>query len=651
MEKRQLDLNKPLLSVRRIPKLGYRSAMSGEIIQRPQSERRLTPPPCHYSDSNNLDQVTKPASVPFVWEHTPGRSKSKSGPLYFARDEQQQASFNPRFPPGRVTERALLQGYREFDEMYVQKAQTRAPSPIIRARTMFERSDISVHEKENSNHSDHDENDMFADALDTLLPEETFSMNCSVSGLSGDEGLNATSSGNFSVDRKTHDFLMSRFLPAAKAMTLESPQYAIKKQPVTVDEPKQATRLSNAERRPQQQLKQYESNIVPHIGQDLMENQSESDDESCNTPSEVSVRACGFLPKFCLKNSLAIINQLTDVKGRSQSPRVPRVESRKVPKSPSTRPTTPTRVPDKCAWEASHRRILERKAEQKKLAEANIDKQIDQYLKSNAAQEANRVSPRRNSVRGNISPYRNQRPPSPFREGVGFLGIPKEAEKSKAKDGSLNNGAGSKFLDVLPPVEKTLYIDFMNSPKKSDYNPEEVVKRHVEPIHQEKKKTIGPESIPHVMRRLKELSFSKREATDSFIATRPSLSGLSRTRDQKAVDPVLDFKSASFIKVSTEKGQGDEKEKYVKNDVVSNLALVPSPLPPPLPKLPSESWLWRTLPSIPSKNPFSGLKRSLSRPSSPLAKWETIVKSSKLHNDHKRYSAELSTDVLKQYRK
>uniref|UniRef100_A0A7N0UI83 Uncharacterized protein n=1 Tax=Kalanchoe fedtschenkoi TaxID=63787 RepID=A0A7N0UI83_KALFE len=625
MEKRQLDLNKPLLSVRRIPKLGYRSAMSGEIVQRPPpAERRLPPPPSHYSE-NHTEQVTKPAAVPFVWEHVPGRSKS--GPLYLAQDEPQAAvaAVSPRFPPGR----ALAQGQKEFDEMYVRKAQTRAPSPIIRASTMFERSD----EKEGGLRSD--ENDEFADALDTLLPEET-SMNCSVSGLSGEEGPKSA------ADQQTHDFLMSRFLPAAKAMALESPQYAVKKlpAPAPVEEPKQPKRLSNAERTPRPQLKQYASTIAPHS-----ETESESDDESHNAPGGVSVRACGFLPRFCLKNSLAIINHVTtDVRGRSPSPspRVPRGEGRKVPKSPSSRPRTPapSPIPDKQAWEASHRRILERKAEQQKLAEASIDKQIDEYLKSNAAREASRVSPHRNSVRGNISPYRNQRPPSPFREGAGFLGIPKDAEKPKARDSVSSSG---DFHDALPPAEKTVYIDFVNHVKKSDSGSE---RDFTEAIDSARKKTIGPESIPHVMRRLKELSLSKRDSVDSFASGRPSLSGISRHK--AATDPRLDRKPVSFVKVTAE----DLKKESTKDDSEPNPALVASPLPPPLPKLPSESWLWRTLPSIPSKNPFSGLKRSSSsKPPSPTPKWETIVKSSKLHNDHKRYSEELSADVLRHYRK
>jgi hypothetical protein len=87
--------------------------------------------------------------------------------------------------------------------------------------------------------------------------------------------------------------------------------------------------------------------------------------------------------------------------------------------------------------------------------------------------------------------------------------------------------------------------------------------------------------------------------------------------------------------ISIEDDQG-----HVKNSIVQ------TPLPPILPKTPSESWLWRTLPSISSQKPPSHLYQGTSfqrkwqdpKMSSTNTKWETIVKSSHLHNDHVRFS-------------
>ncbi|KAJ7968713.1 DUF688 family protein [Quillaja saponaria] len=79
-----------------------------------------------------------------------------------------------------------------------------------------------------------------------------------------------------------------------------------------------------------------------------------------------------------------------------------------------------------------------------------------------------------------------------------------------------------------------------------------------------------------------------------------------------------------------------------------------SPAPPPLPKSPSESWLWRTLPLVSLRNSFlsssnggsqSHTKKKGSSMTCTHTKWETIVKSSKLHHDHVRYSEELTSHV------
>lgn len=61
---------------------------------------------------------------------------------------------------------------------------------------------------------------------------ESFSMNCSVSGVSGLDNFDAKKFGTFSTDQQTREFMMNRFLPAAKAMTIQPSQYSSKKQSV-----------------------------------------------------------------------------------------------------------------------------------------------------------------------------------------------------------------------------------------------------------------------------------------------------------------------------------------------------------------------------------------------------------------------------------
>lgn len=89
--------------------------------------------------------------------------------------------------------------------------------------------------------------------------------------------------------------------------------------------------------------------------------------------------------------------------------------------------------------------------------------------------------------------------------------------------------------------------------------------------------------------------------------------------------------------VDANKG-GISKEDDQGNLIVGSML---SPLPPPLPKSPSESWLWKTLPSI----ALWHQKKQRSKESETGTKWETIVKTSNVRHDHARYS-EVSSSAL-----
>lgn len=111
-------------------------------------------------------------------------------------------------------------------------------------------------------------------------------------------------------------------------------------------------------------------------------------------------------------------------------------------------------------------------------------------------------------------------------------------------------------------------------------------------------------------------------------------------------DAVTSVKRKDDVKRSTRK-QTVRKEK-LENSRVTHSKL---PAPPPLPKSPSDSWLCRTLPSLSTKNPSSrsyvGTGISPNNQScKPLCsdpKWETIVKTTKGHQQHLRYTEEMMT--------
>ncbi|KAA8526286.1 hypothetical protein F0562_008511 [Nyssa sinensis] len=97
----------------------------------------------------------------------------------------------------------------------------------------------------------------------------------------------------------------------------------------------------------------------------------------------------------------------------------------------------------------------------------------------------------------------------------------------------------------------------------------------------------------------------------------------------------------------------DQQPTKVENVENSHGSYTQFPLPPPPPKSPSESWLWRTLPSMSSRNPSSwsylgtrtNTRNHAAKTTSVDPKWETIVKTAKVQHQHLRFSEELLTPV------
>jgi hypothetical protein len=122
--------------------------------------------------------------------------------------------------------------------------------------------------------TEEENDDAFSDAVESLSHlTESFSMNCSVSGVSGLDNLETKKFGTFSTDQQTRDFMMNRFLPAAKAMTLQPSQYSSKKQSVLVEQqPRDVNKLIQNAKKP------VVTDIVPYNGI-CQEEESEDEDK------------------------------------------------------------------------------------------------------------------------------------------------------------------------------------------------------------------------------------------------------------------------------------------------------------------------------------------------------------------------------------
>ncbi|OVA13617.1 Protein of unknown function DUF688 [Macleaya cordata] len=678
MEEKQLDFNAPLLSVRRFSSTGVSSSGGNSNKRTENSLVRKSYVP-HYKSELKSGPVRNAGAVPFLWEQIPGRRKDEGNPQLQSLDRPPIA---PKLPPGRVLEIKQRPPEKEVEEPpNVIKPQV---DNVLSNRHKVSHSDESaiklesfkdgMKEKRGSDSSSSEGDDAFMDAPDTLSRSESFFFNCSVSGVSGLDGPDATPSGTFSTDPQTRDFMMGRFLPAAKAMASDTPQYAPRRQPQPVvrdrePTPRQVTRVVNADRsHPLSQYRPYVEEYVDVIGEEESEDEDEDDDDY-NEAGTLSAKGCGLFPRLCLRSSLCLLNPVPGMKVRS---RAPMSSVRKV--------RTQTR--------SSHSGALSRSVDEKNAEVAYKNKLISdlQLLddESKRKSESNELtcwsgsqtpdgsSKNGHSGDGGISPYRNEATQSPFHEGVGFLGIPKQVKNLKAKSSDPYKKGSNNFREVAshqstkrgsgslsPMVEKTLYIDSVHVLEAADSNSNS---SDVNGDFKDKDSEAVRES-----QRLEEISLAELFLQDNSHMNVSEESGRLQSKTSDLVGSDLTFSSdrsnheehmdsmegfrkddnldqeGGFLVCSKVAINGNlefDKPQPLNADDQGNLSIIPfeAPLPPPLPKSPSESWLWRTLPSVSSRNGAQFSRKQAAKRSSIDPKWETIVKTSNMNNSHSRFS-------------
>ncbi|XP_058773949.1 uncharacterized protein LOC131648183 [Vicia villosa] len=225
MEKKQLNLNQPLLSVRR-----FTSTIASESDKYTDNSSAKLSYLASYKSELSSGPVRNAGAVPFQWEKTPGKPK-----------------------------------------------------------------DISVIEREKEGGSDSDDGDeSFQDARDTLSRTESFFRRSSVS--SDDREVNVRSNGRLSSDGQGRDFMIDRFLPAAKAMISETPQCASKKAGFGQGQQKQIWKIGSSEKL--SPVNQHKPKSVRHREGGVFES---GDSGNYITNST----ACGLFPHFRVSNPMA----------------------------------------------------------------------------------------------------------------------------------------------------------------------------------------------------------------------------------------------------------------------------------------------------------------------------------------------------------
>lgn len=684
MAERKLNINAPLMSVRR----SSATPPSFTEAKKKILEKRHTLQ--YYKSDMNSDQVTEPVAVPFNWEHIPGRRKGNGG----SEPQPPKATSitpSPRLPPGKSINPTKQPLEKESKAANTFRPSNKSKSfnvSVVKIDSDKERKAEKIVESRRSNvkyyddNDDDDGNDAFSDALENLSPTESFSMNCSVSGVSGLENLDAKKFGTFSTDQQTRDFMMSRFLPAAKAMTLQPPQYSSKKQSVLVEQqPRDISKLVREEKK--LLPNKHNTDIIPCTGQcQEEESEDEGDDNEYDNSGNITAKGCGLLPQLHIRNSLCLLNPVAAMKMKNQVPLPSASEVVKPNKSSHIRSFSPVPAVKK-AWDAIHKSKSSSRA-------ASPDKQDS---KKKFSSESNRFTYSGELLAGRLSPFRRSRaaatgvspsrskPQSPFC-GAKLPGDSKEVENYKFGKVKFHSGALGNIQDVLSQgpkrtsysgnltIEKTLYIDTASTAKLSSSNISSIDNKwRLDTVNADFDRRKGKESNSSLgsSQEIKQVHAVEEKATfdtevlrslDSIPPSLYSILNLATKEDKN--EGLNTDQNISQEPVSLQLVQGtfaeDSKTNTQKIVLANDSGKVDaesdaSPLPPPLPKSPSESWLWRALPLVSVKNSFlqsskgtqSQGKRHDSNTTSGNLKWETIVKTSNLHHDHVRYSQELAT--------
>ncbi|KAF5735445.1 hypothetical protein HS088_TW15G00951 [Tripterygium wilfordii] len=612
-----------------------------------------------YMADPSLEQVTEPAAVPFVWEQTPGRPKD-GGP--FNPKDCKVVSATSRLPSTRRT----LEVEKHSTEKHLEDRNV-SQLQIVALPLVGKINDEEVSGSENN------DDDVYADALDTLSPSDSCSIKCSVTGISTSDELFVRPSGTFSTDPQTRDFMLSCFLPAVKAMTLEPHQYASRKQPVTVERPRQVKAVLSSNRK--SPVNQYENKIIPNYGEEQEEEESENEDDNYDHSGNISAKACGFIPHLCFKNSLSLLNPVPGIKIWTHAFVSSTCEFGKSSEAACIKSNNHT--VKKHAEDAVYKHKSHSRAQSPKRPE--VDNKLrsgsSRFSFSSDRQAICESSPFRRS--SGISPYRNETPRSPF-SGRDFLGVPQEAEDLRSnrldlynKGTSMSKSQGLLFQSSYtrgsrsgsPMVEKTLHVDTVHVVRKSYSKSGPLdAKGRMDSMGKNfkafyKSRELEKSAIPvSSLRDVKSLKSMERahKLEDKNLGSNVD----SDCRVQADI-PQDSYQQPKLecIKVTAHGNKDVINDQSLKADDKGNVVTVKSPLHPPLPKTPSESWLWRTLPSITSRIPFTNTyldsqfhpKKQHPETSFPSSKWETIVKSSHLHHDHVRYSEELVSHASQHY--
>ncbi|KAL6616093.1 hypothetical protein ACP70R_038363 [Stipagrostis hirtigluma subsp. patula] len=612
---KRIDLGAPLRSVRR-------------------NDAPPTPP--HRRPDQKSGPVRHPGAVPFVWEQRPGQPKSvrtrrpppSPPPRAASHARQEEIGGSPyhdalgdpdhEAPRGVANDGIRTGAWARKEEVDVEVTEARKEAKQREAAVAA----AAVPRKQDDGGGE-DDDERFSDALDTLSRSESFAMNCSVSGLSGVPDPTG------GAEPGARGFMMDRFLPAAQAVAVGSPQYTFRKTGATGNSGRDHARAAagNGDDRmrrapvqlPYQHLPpNYLSCAYPRREEHDEEEEEYDDDYDVHSTRGFSSKGCGLLPGLCVKTSLLLLNPVPAMKrgkaqGRARDRQFPSKGRGQMAPSPLARSSQNKHIgcdSNGQSWED----VYKHKLEQKYLGQvedggSKLTSESNHLTFWSDSQTGDGSSPFHHSMAGGMSPYHDCPTMSPSSKANGSVGIGDRDEKVSA-----SNGSGSTGRDH----DRSSLVESDHSSFKGSSSMSSGLDRTVHEESMDHRGDIDSES-GHLVLLLDTKTALNANIHDSCPEGRQIIRGNSTVKDQDN-DPFtekiseireskfsmpcgnqrtmkLDDGEHSVHDTSQEVPLHLEDKSAVKNGIMPLQSLLPLPVP----KSPSESWLSRTLPSVANK--------------------------------------------------
>lgn len=601
--------------------------------------------PYHKADLNS-GPVRHPGAVPFVWEQSPGQPKSvrtrrppppSPAPSLQPRPEENGAApyhdalgERDRAPPNGAAPAAVPRtgaAEREVERPEVEPRKEPTTPDVLSVADVLRKEEEDVG----------DDEERFSDALDTLSRTESFTVNCSVSGLSGVPDRPAGAGAAASAEPGARGFMMDRFLPAAQAVAVGSPQYTFRKASVAGSTGNSAREHAHAAaanwrmgsdddrvRRTPVQLPyqnlppNYLSCNYPRRDEHGEEEVEEDDDDfDVHSTRGFASKGCGLLPGLCVKTSLLLLNPMPMMKGVKARPggRGRGLASKgRGQKAPSPLARSSQRKNLACDsngqyWEEVYKHKLEQKyINQGEDRRSKLTSESNHLTFWSDSQIGDGSSPFRHSIGGGMSPYRRDVALSPSHKANGSFEIRDKDEKMSRSNGSSSLGIDHDHGSLLGSdhsslkgsssmssgIDRPLHGDSMDHRAGIDSETSQLT-LPLDPKASLNSRCDVQHGGHQIVRSNSIVEVQDNDTSTKTIAKVPESISLIPSGNAGSVklDDRKTHDSSQDVPVHSEDNIAVKKESMPLQFL----------MPLPVPKSPSDSWLSRNLPSVKNKPP------------------------------------------------